>query len=203
MIQIPQMNTDELNLVDEEVSTTGQLDDKEEVQSQQGGGEYENNFDEEEDDDDDTNNITSNTVDSNGQMDQQDMKQELLSFRKEKNKFDREVLKWDDKSNDIIVLSKAMCVILMDMSVYTRGRGPFKSIGDVIGAAKKISEIGSKLEKLCRELANDCPESQSKKDLLDYLKSLLFFCNQINICVKVKENIIDVSYIYRPLLNIQ
>ena len=83
--------------------------------------------------------------------------QNLNSFRQEKNMFDREVLKWDDKSNDIIVLSKEMCVIMMDMTNFTRNKGPYKTIPDIIAAAKKISVIGSKLEKLVRELASQCP----------------------------------------------
>jgi catenin alpha len=124
----------------------------------------------------------------------EEIQQQMAELRQEKTVFDREVLnKWDDTSNDIVVLSKAMCVILMDMGSFTRSRGPYKTLVEVIAAAKKISELGTKLEKLCRELANSCPESQSKKELLDYLKSLVFFCSQMNICVKVKENTIDVG----------
>jgi hypothetical protein len=83
--------------------------------------------------------------------------QNFNSFRLEKNLFDKEVLKWDDTSNDIIVLSKEMCVLMMDMTNFTRNKGPYKTIPDIIGAAKKISHIGSKLEKLVRELASQCP----------------------------------------------
>lgn len=117
---------------------------------------------------------------------------ELTSLRNEKNNFDREVLKWDERSNEIVVLSKQMCVIMMDMIKYTRGIGPLKSTMDIIQAAKQITEIGLKLEKLCRKLADECPESQSKKELLDYLGALPLFCNQLTICTKVQENIIDV-----------
>lgn len=48
---------------------------------------------------------------------------QLESFRQEKKNFDREVLKWDDRGNDIIVLAKQMCVIMMEMTDFTRGRG--------------------------------------------------------------------------------
>ena len=34
------------------------------------------------------------------------------------------------------------------------GRGPLKNTMDVINAAKKISEAGSKLDKLCRQIAD-------------------------------------------------
>ncbi len=64
---------------------------------------------------------------------------------------------------------------------------------DIINAAKKISECGVKLEKLARAIAEDCPESQSKRELDSYLKPIPLFCNQLNIASKVKANVIDVS----------
>ena len=60
------------------------------------------------------------------------------------------VSKWDDKGNDIIVLAKHMCMIMMEMTDFTRGRGPLKTTMDVINAAKRISENGTKLDKLTR-----------------------------------------------------
>lgn len=41
-------------------------------------------------------------------------------FRVEKAKLDREIAKWDDSGNDIIVLSKQMCMIMMEMTDFTR-----------------------------------------------------------------------------------
>ena len=41
-------------------------------------------------------------------------------FRTEKAKFDLEVAKWDDAGNDIIVLAKHMCMIMMEMTDFTR-----------------------------------------------------------------------------------
>ncbi len=102
-------------------------------------------------------------------------------------------MKWDDKGNDIIVLAKQMCVIMMEMTDFTRGRGPLKTTMDIINAAKKISECGAKLDKLARIITEECPESQSKRDLEAYLKQIPLFCNQLNIASKVKENVIDVS----------
>ena len=124
------------------------------------------------------------------QEQREQLNRQLSSFRAEKSNFDREVLKWDDKSNDIIVLSKEMCVIMMDMTNFTRGKGPFTSCADIIGAARKIADIGGRLERLTRDLADECPESQSKRELVNYLNHLPLFCNQLNIGIKVKENII-------------
>lgn len=118
---------------------------------------------------------------------------QIEEFRQEKKNFDREVLKWDDRGNDIIVLAKQMCVIMMEMTDFTRGRGPLKTTMDIITAAKKISECGGKLDKLARDIAENCPESQSKRELDAYLKPIPLFCNQLNIASKVKANVIDVS----------
>ena len=35
-------------------------------------------------------------------------------------RFEREVSKWDESSNDIVVLAKEMCMMMMDMSDFTR-----------------------------------------------------------------------------------
>ena len=123
--------------------------------------------------------------------------QQIESIDKEKSNFDREVLKWDDKSNDIVVSAKEMCMIIMDMTDFMKGQGPLKNMSEFIQSAKKISAIGNKLEKLSTELANDCPESQSKRELLIYIKQMPLFCNQLSIASKVKESVIDVSFIIK------
>jgi catenin alpha len=46
--------------------------------------------------------------------------QQVEFFRSEKLKFDKEVAKWDDTGNDIIVLAKHMCMIMMEMTDFTR-----------------------------------------------------------------------------------
>ncbi|KAJ3587657.1 hypothetical protein NHX12_011254, partial [Muraenolepis orangiensis] len=76
--------------------------------------------------------------------------EQVASFQEEKSKLDAEVSKWDDSGNDIIVLAKQMCMIMMEMTDFTRGKGPLKNTSDVIGAAKKIAEAGSRMDKLGR-----------------------------------------------------
>ncbi|XP_030755973.1 catenin alpha [Sitophilus oryzae] len=125
--------------------------------------------------------------------DKQKILQQVEYFRSEKLKFDREVAKWDDTGNDIIVLAKHMCVIMMEMTDFTRGRGPLKTTMDVINAAKKISEAGTKLDKLTRQIADQCPESSTKKDLLAYLQRIALYCHQMNITSKVKADVQNIS----------
>jgi len=119
--------------------------------------------------------------------------QQVESFKTEKRMFDQEVSKWDDNGNDIIVLAKHMCMIMMEMTDFTRGRGPLQTTMAVINAAKKISEAGTKLDKLARQIADQCPESCTKQDLLAYLQRIALYCHQLNITSKVKADVQNVS----------
>jgi catenin alpha len=186
LLLIPQQDEDWDNIEDEEILKQETVDSNS------------NDFNKHQADDfeEESQSETSNLLNSNNitQEQKEELTQNLDSFNKEKKNFDKEVLKWDEKSNDIVVLSKEMCVLMMNMTDYTRGRGPYKTVESVILAAKKISQIGSKLEKLIKELCDSCPESQSKVELLGYLKKLPLFLNQLNVVAKVKENVFDVSY---------
>lgn len=52
--------------------------------------------------------------------DKEKIAEQVEYFRTEKRKFDAEVAKWDDKGNDIIVIAKHMCMIMMEMTDFTR-----------------------------------------------------------------------------------
>lgn len=127
------------------------------------------------------------------EKDKQKIMQQVEIFKSEKIRFDREVAKWDDAGNDIIVLAKHMCMIMMEMTDFTRGRGPLKTTMDVINAAKKISEAGKTLDQLTRQIADQCPESSTKKDLLAYLERIALYCHQMNITSKVKADVQNIS----------
>lgn len=64
---------------------------------------------------------------------------------------------------------------------------------DVINAAKKISEAGTNLDKFTRMIADQCPESSTKKDLLAYLQRIALYCHQLNITSKVKADVQNIS----------
>ncbi|TRY67298.1 hypothetical protein TCAL_02266 [Tigriopus californicus] len=125
--------------------------------------------------------------------DRQKIVQQVDEFKDEKRKFDLEVSKWDDNGNDVIVLAKHMCMIMMEMTDFTRGRGPLQTTMAVIDAAKRISEAGTKLDKLIRQILDMCPESSTKKDLIAYLHRIALYCHQLNITSKVKADVQNVS----------
>ncbi|CAK8697210.1 unnamed protein product [Clavelina lepadiformis] len=117
----------------------------------------------------------------------------VKEFVAEKELLDMEISKWDESSNDIIVLAKSMCVIMMDMTDFTRGRGRLKNTSDVIEAARHIADAGSRLDKLARAIADVCPDSTVKQDLLAYLQRIALYCHQLNMCAKVKAEVQNIS----------
>ena len=70
---------------------------------------------------------------------------------------------------------------------FVSGRGPLQTTMAVIDAARKISEAGTQLDKLARQIADQCPESSTKKDLIAYLQRIALYCHQLNITSKVKN----------------
>uniref|UniRef100_H0WM51 Catenin alpha 3 n=1 Tax=Otolemur garnettii TaxID=30611 RepID=H0WM51_OTOGA len=115
--------------------------------------------------------------------------EQVADFKKVKSKLDAEIEIWDDTSNDIIVLAKKMCMIMMEMTDFTRGKGPLKHTTDVIYAAKLISESGSRMDVLARQIADQCPDASCKQDLLAYLEQIKFYSHQLKICSQVKAEI--------------
>ena len=59
-------------------------------------------------------------------------------FRTEKRLFDQEVSKWDDNGNDVIVLAKHMCMIMMEMTDFTRGKQRFYFLLRIFKIMKNI-----------------------------------------------------------------
>lgn len=127
------------------------------------------------------------------QSEKDQIERQVRVLRHQKRTFDREVLKWDEKGNDIVMLARKMCVIMMEMSDFTRGQGPLRGTMDVINAAQRISDYGVRLDKIARNIAFDCVESQSKQDLLAYLDRVSLFTHQLSITSRVKADVQNIS----------
>uniref|UniRef100_A0A915LA29 Catenin alpha-2 n=1 Tax=Romanomermis culicivorax TaxID=13658 RepID=A0A915LA29_ROMCU len=125
--------------------------------------------------------------------DKKKINEQIQVFKIVQHKFEREVARWEETGNDVVVLAKYMCLIMMDMTDFTRGRGPLKTTMDVINAAKKISEAGTKLNALAKQIADESVESETKKDLLAYLQRITLYCQQLNITSKVKADVQEVE----------
>ena len=46
-----------------------------------------------------------------------------------------------------------MCMIMMQMTDFTRGTGPLKSTSDVIDSARNIAKLGNDLDALASQIA--------------------------------------------------
>lgn len=46
---------------------------------------------------------------------------------------------------------------------------------------------------IARSIADQCPESSTKKDLLAYLQRIALYCHQLNITSKVKADVQNIS----------
>lgn len=75
--------------------------------------------------------------------DKQKILQQVELFRREKMTFDTEVAKWDDAGNDIIVLAKHMCMIMMEMTDFTRWVWQFRKRSS--GSSKSLANYGDLL----------------------------------------------------------
>ncbi|XP_028414979.1 catenin alpha-2-like [Dendronephthya gigantea] len=114
-------------------------------------------------------------------------------LRSEKSRFENMLSQWDESGNEIVVLAKKMCMMMMDMSDFTRGTGPLKTTMDVINAAKRIARSGARMNQLATEVAEKCPHSQSKNDLLAYIQRISLFSHQLTITSRVKADIQTIS----------
>ncbi|KAI5740495.1 hypothetical protein M8J76_004414 [Diaphorina citri] len=109
------------------------------------------------------------------------------------NRTDEELDPEDIELDDQYTTSEAATMPRSKELGVDDGRGPLKTTMDVINAAKKISEAGTNLDKLTRQIADQCPESSTKKDLLAYLQRIALYCHQLNITSKVKADVQNIS----------
>uniref|UniRef100_A0A7E4ZTX2 Vinculin n=1 Tax=Panagrellus redivivus TaxID=6233 RepID=A0A7E4ZTX2_PANRE len=110
-------------------------------------------------------------------------------FKRTQREFNTDVGKWDDAGNDLIRIAKQMCLMCDDMTQFTKGRGPLKRTADVITHAQDIATAGNRLNALATEIANDCVESETKKDLQANITKISTLSHQLRITSKVKAEI--------------
>ena len=63
--------------------------------------------------------------------------------------------------------------------------GPITSSLDMITAAQRISEAGTKLDRVAREVMEECEQWRTRQDLKAYLQRIALYCHQLHICSKV------------------
>lgn len=121
----------------------------------------------------------------------QKLKINLLAndFDTDKDRLLSEVSKWEEQGNEIIVIAKKMCMIMMDLSDFTRGKGVLKNSIDVIKASETIAKHGVKLTKLVQQVCQDCSHSLTKSDLVAYIQRIALYSHQLNMTARVKADV--------------
>jgi catenin alpha len=120
---------------------------------------------------------------SSGQREQLARETETLS--QEHSRFEREMGRWSDSGHDIIIIAKEMCSMMMDMSNFTKGEGQLKTAMDVIVTAKDIARAGEYLYLVTRPIAEKCPNTQHRDDLLVHLDRMRLHTQQLKITSRV------------------
>ena len=111
--------------------------------------------------------------------------EKVEEIKTEQTRFEEEVGKWEEENNRLIVLAKVMLKIMLEMTDFTKGLGPITTSLEMIRAAQMISQAGTQLDKVAREVAGQCEETRTRQDLLAYLQRIALYCHQLNICSKV------------------
>ena len=101
----------------------------------------------------------------------------------------KEVDRWDEQGNEIIVLAKKMCVIMMDLSHFTRGTGPLETRRDVINAADQIAKQGKEMTELVHRVLQKCPQSHTRSDLVAYIHKIALYSHQLKVTAKVQGEV--------------
>uniref|UniRef100_A0A8B9KND8 Catenin alpha-1 n=1 Tax=Astyanax mexicanus TaxID=7994 RepID=A0A8B9KND8_ASTMX len=120
-----------------------------------------------------------------------DIRKAVLMIRtpEELDDSDFETENFDAHSRTSVQTEDDQLIAGQSARVRHTGKGPLKNTSDVISAAKKIAEAGSRMDKLGRTIADQCPDSTCKQDLLAYLQRIALYCHQLNICSKVKAEV--------------
>ena len=67
------------------------------------------------------------------------------------------------QQKNLLHCSHYIKLLIIIHNPFSRGRGPLKNTMDVINAAKKISEAGTKLDVLCKQIADQvCSQCMRK-----------------------------------------
>ncbi|KAI6661776.1 alpha-catenin [Oopsacas minuta] len=104
-------------------------------------------------------------------------------------KLESAVSKWDETENDVIFLAKDMCVMMMDISDFTKSEGPIHKPYDLIQTANKLATSSQQLESLITNIIENCNEENSIKDLQAYLGETKLYSHQIKMTSKVYKDL--------------
>ena len=113
-------------------------------------------------------------------------------FHLQQIKLETAVNKWDETENDVIFLAKEMCVMMMDMSDFTKGEGPIHRPQELIETANKLAYSSHQLESLITTIIESCHDENIVRDLQAYLSEAKLYAHQIKMTSKVYSDVSSV-----------
>ena len=113
-------------------------------------------------------------------------------FQVQQERLESTVAKWDETENDVIFLAKDMCVMMMDISDFTKGEGPVHSPNDLIEIASELARSSQHLGELIGRVIELSRDSKSNTDLQAYLSELKLYAHQIKMMSKVYMDLTQV-----------
>ena len=113
-------------------------------------------------------------------------------FHLQQIKLETAVSKWDETENDVIFLAKEMCVMMMDMSDFTKGEGPIHKPQELIETASKLANSSHQLDSLITGIMVNCHDENIVRDLHAYLSEAKLYAHQIKMTSKVYSDVSSV-----------
>lgn len=106
-------------------------------------------------------------------------------FTVEQIRLEKEVSKWDETENDIIFMAKDMCMMMLDMSDFTKGVGPIHNANDLISTTDNLAGTAERLILSVEYIIHICDGLVDCKDISAYLDEIHLYSQQIKITSKV------------------
>ena len=113
-------------------------------------------------------------------------------FHLQQIKLETTVNKWDETENDVIFLAKEMCVMMMDISDFTKGEGLIHRPQELIETASKLADSSHQLESLITAIIENCHDENIVRDLQAYLPKAELYSHQIKMTSKVYSDVSSV-----------
>lgn len=124
---------------------------------------------------------------------QVEIKAEIADFQQIRDQAHQEFDRWDDDQNDLITIAKKMSAIMKQMTDYQTGEGPLQTNKELIRAAKKLSEYGTKLNNKAAPIAKECSDKHLSNNLESHLAKIDPLQHQLKLLSRVKQEVESVA----------
>ena len=94
---------------------------------------------------------------------------------------------WNDEGNDIIALTRKMCMVLVEVGAQTRREEFLLKSADVVRAVEVIALYGEQITYLLNYVSKECPpNNQATRDLVAYTHKIVLSSHQLRFATKLR-----------------